>query len=1376
MISIFYNEISYSQKNILILFLLFILNKISYEEIITYSFPYHKYPKSFTLLNGYKLLITGLCINSFDTNFYPTDNSYMYKQNELPVDSIEETKFYVEKSDISQFSGEDINEKQYVLLLLNKFIFVISEVGKVLFSIDISEKIDNSDFPMSLVAYKYDNGFYYFTVGYNNILTYDIYFYYFRLSINNDIEGEITLVANKFDRLRAINGNDFWFKSENLPCQRMKNNQYNILLTCYYGISEIYNSLVAISYDPESDFSVLFNSNIYIDEADNKEIKYVYSSVNSDRTKALVCYTIEDSKGKCVSYDINENLISNLNLESQYCYNSLFGLKSYFFEETKEFVFSCIDGNNHFFMKRLDENFNIVNDEDMYKEKQFTHCDNYSEFSLVFANKTYFLMLDTYYNQEKEYILTFELNTTNLPSFLEETPETTFPNIISTPIEETPETTIPNIISTPIEETSETTNLNMISTSIENPPEEIGTTLSKMDITSTMPLILVTTILKEKNSIEITDISTEKQCNDIGKKYSNGICICDIDNGYYSLKSKYSHNECYQLNEIPKNFYFNITSQSYESCYSTCGECEKEGNYLENNCIACKNNYVREPENKTSNCVEECKYLYYYNSLGEYSCTEDEQCPVDASLIIRDKNKCINKCFRDNKFIYQYNGECLSECPIGTKPNELNICKISDISECSISDFKLDLNKAINTDNILLVAKNYVNEFHYTINHISKFNSLNFTMILYRNSSCIDELKVNVTKIEYESCIQQLKIDNNIDEKTDLLIAVIDIINGNNPITSFGFFNPNTGEKLDASKSCSSKNVLMYENILNILNEPLLLDLIKDKKINIFDLNSEFYTDICYHFVSPNGKDCPLQDRIKTFYPNVTLCDNGCKNRGINITSMKTKCECTFHDLLNKDIFNKDIFMDNVLINEALKEVGEMLSNLNIEVLSCYKDVFNFYYFKRNIGGFIILVIIILENICIFLYFYKYKMIMIKTIYFLTENLILKERKEKKDNKSENFKLKDKNISKKYEIKISPPSKNSKNKYEKLSIAKKKKNSESKNKNFIINNLNNKNIATNTTKKSSIGNTLNSNKCLLLLNKQKNNIKKHSTILNNKETSRLLINNKLNIYENKKDKKEKLNKILIKPKKNYNVVTPTNINIDLENFLKENFENNDFDDVLDEDKRTYCQYFFEKLTKSIKIIDSFCILEITKPRPIKILIFLLTINLYFLINGLFYSDSYISQVFNSEEKEVVFTFIKRSASRFAYSTIVGQIIASIVELFTSDESIIKKKLLKKYRTTLILRFEISEIIKSIIIKINILLVLNYIISIFSWYYISCFNNVYPNLKNEWIITSIFIIILVQILAIFFSFLETLIRFLSIKCESEKLFKLSLLFP
>ena len=829
-----------------------------------------------------------------------------------------------------------------------------------------------------------------------------------------------------------------------------------------------------------------------------------------------------------------------------------------------------------------------------------------------------------------------------------------------------------------------------------------------------------------------------------------------MDKGYFSINIESMKEKCYKKLELPKNVYFNNFSQSYEFCYKTCGTCEKPGNMIENNCLTCSPNYMREPKNNTHNCVERCKYLYYYDSLRQYSCTDEEQCPQDASLIIREKEKCVNKCSNDDTHTYQYNGECFSSCPNGTQPNLNNLCQIKDIQNCTTSDYILNLKETINQDNVKLAAKNYANEFQYTLNHISRYLSQKFSMILYKNSSCIDQLNLNATKIKYDSCIKQLKIDNNINENDEIIIAVIDIINDDYPITTFGFFNSITGEKLDASKSCSNKNVIMYENILNILNEDSLLNLIKDQKINIFDLNDKFYNDICFHFESPNKKDATLQDRIKTFYPNVTLCGNRCKNKGLNMTSMKIECDCAFQDLLSNNIFENDIIGDNILIKEAVQEIMEMISNLNIEVLTCYKDVFDFKYFKKNKGGFIILSLIFSQIFC-FIYYYSvaYKKV-IKFLYLLIEKYIFLKRRNK--NKI---------------IKKNPPKRNEKIKSKKkckTQSGKKNKNVPFSKKEIKKNNSHKKKINLKSKIKNGIKelklNIKNSNKFFLI------------NLNNSKNTPEKIILNSQNYNKNRNKSKKNKNIILSnkiyknKPNQNYYLIKNDE---SANEYFETSFDELDYDDATEEDKRTYCQYYREKIKEKQSFINSFIIYEPLRPKSIKISVFILTIDLYFLINGIFFSDSYISEIFNSTEKETLYNMISRSTDRFTYSIIVGNIIGYIIHLFFIEDIKVKKIILKKRERYIELKYEMVEIIKSVIIRIKLFTAINFIIIIFSWYYISCLNNVYPNIVKEWIISSIFIILINQILPFISTFLETSIRYLSIKFESEKLFKLSLLF-
>ena len=1013
-------------------------------------------------------------------------------------------------------------------------------------------------------------------------------------------------------------------------------------------------------------------------------------------------------------------------------------------------------------------------------------------------------------------IISTNIETTIISTMPKNIIETTIPNIISTNIETTIistmpkniiETTFPNIILTTIISTSfenilETTMHNIITTSPKIETTNIESTISKniLDIQSSITNFSILSTISEENQQNYSD-EIEKKCDDNNKIKYKGKCICDTSKGFYSINYKSADNKCYKKSDLPKNMYFNNITQSYELCYKTCGTCIQGGNNTEHNCITCALNYIKEPNKNSSNCVINCKYLYYYNAMNKYSCTEDEQCPKEASLIVREKNKCVNICSNDDTHKYQYNGECLSSCPINTQVKSFNICQLIDINNCSMNDYLLNLDKNINQENVKLATKNYANEFHYTINHISRFLSQNFTMILYKNSSCVDKLNLNTTKIEYDSCIQQLKKDNNIEENKELIIVVIDILSGENPITSFGFFDSDTGEKLDASKSCNDKNVMMYEDILNILNDPSALNLLQSQKINIFDLNDNFYKDICFHFESPNGKDATLQDRIKTFYPNVTLCDEGCKNKGINVTTMKAECECTFQDLLSNNIFQNDIIGDNVLIKESLEDLMEILSNLNIEVLTCYKNVFNYKYFKKNIGGFIILFFFFFQILSFSYYYLVSKNKLIRYIYEITEKFIIL-KKNKKYNVSTIINPTKKIFVKENKIKYKNENRNVKNTENNPFRNKNKILKDSENLNIIrrnseaCKNKNNIKIFNRKDKKDKIFKNIieDNSKKILILSKKKMNKKEKKLKTNSKipiETSLIEsknsigylfgINHSQNKLHQKKNKKKNLSTYKTKNKSfNFNNYYKSNFllkksEIDTTKIFEPFFEDQDFDDVIEEDKRTFCQYYSQKIKKNQILIHSIFITEIVKPQSVKFAAFILIIDLYFLINGLFFSDSYISEIFNSKEKETFFSFIPRSVGRFVYSTLVGNIITYIIQFFFIEEIQIKK-IFSKNKEDLNIRFEMYEILKSIVKRIKILTVFSFIITIFSWYYISCLNNVYPNIRKEWIISSIFLIIIMQILTFIISLLETSIRFIALKCESEKLFKLSLLFP
>ena len=232
--------------------------------------------------------------------------------------------------------------------------------------------------------------------------------------------------------------------------------------------------------------------------------------------------------------------------------------------------------------------------------------------------------------------------------------------------------------------------------------------------------------------------------------------------------------------------------------------------------------------------------------------------------------------------------------------------------------------------------------------------------------------------------------------------------------------------------------------------------------------------------------------------------------------------------------------------------------------------------------------------------------------------------------------------------------------------------------------------------------------------------------------------------------------------------------INIEEYLSTEPDDMDYDDVIKKDNRKFCQYFLDKLKVNHMIINTFFIKEPLRPRALKILLFIINIDLYLFINGLFLNEDYISQMFKVSDDEGIIPFIERFLDRFFYITLAGVIISYIIECFFVDEKKIKGILKREKDNTIILKYEITKAIKNIISRYNSFVILSFLISIFILYYVLCFNNIYPSMKGEWIKSTAIIIIAMQVLYVLQCLLETCIRFISFKCKSEKIYKISLL--
>ena len=224
------------------------------------------------------------------------------------------------------------------------------------------------------------------------------------------------------------------------------------------------------------------------------------------------------------------------------------------------------------------------------------------------------------------------------------------------------------------------------------------------------------------------------------------------------------------------------------------------------------------------------------------------------------------------------------------------ICLDKNIEKCSLNKKEIILkNEEISKEELDNYGKIYAKEFFYTDNHISIFTNKDYEIALYKNYLCISDLNLDIPRVDLGNCYQ--KIQKKYEINDNLIIEVISQRKKENNypvIISFNVFSPYNGNYLDIKDICENETINVQEDISMKMEDKEKYNLVtylSQQNIDVFNLSSDFYTDICYYFESPIKKDLSLKDRVKIFFPNITLCENGCTIKGINTSSMKAECE-----------------------------------------------------------------------------------------------------------------------------------------------------------------------------------------------------------------------------------------------------------------------------------------------------------------------------------------------------------------------------------------------------------------------------------------------------------------------------------------------------
>ena len=622
-----------------------------------------------------------------------------------------------------------------------------------------------------------------------------------------------------------------------------------------------------------------------------------------------------------------------------------------------------------------------------------------------------------------------------------------------------------------------------------------------------------------------------------------------------------------------------------QNCVDNCDE-GYEPDSITHKCVEKREaqaitNLVTEANNNPSTEVSSNPDSVIGNNSHIINRNEKDECPKDFPYKLKNETECVKECNATDFF----NGFCIINNKDSTAKDDLIENIRSEILNHTMDELLKDVISGKKTD-LITVQGNSI----YTLT--TSDNQMNNKQ---KNESTIGKCEYN------------LKQHYNISFNETLLIFKIDLFEDGSETrrVEYEIYNSKTKEKLD----------LFYCKDTKIkINIPAKIDTKNEFKYNPV---SDYYNDFCFAYTSDDGTDINLKDRRNEFFDkNLSICESNCDYEGYNSDMGKVSCECQVKikiPLISEIVFNKDLLRSKFV---------DIKNNINLKIMKCYYILFTSEGLLYNIGSYIFLTIIFLNNILLIVFIYKGYKILCNKIYEII--------------KSSNSSYKNKGIMNNNEvIKTTGNSKIKKSKKKK----KKKKN-----------NSHIKEPPKNVKNKKRIKTIINDESKVIKLSSLEVKVQlKHSQkIINGKDSSR----NNISILNSNSTQ----NKKSIMHNNNKNVIY----------YNDYEFNELSYREALKADKRTYPQYYFSVLRMRYLLAFTFFSSYDYNSKSIKICLFLFIFSLYFTINSLFFNDSTLHKILIDKGS---FNLIYQ-IPQILYSSIISGVINSIITFLSLSEKVL----------------------------------------------------------------------------------------------------------
>ena len=317
-------------------------------------------------------------------------------------------------------------------------------------------------------------------------------------------------------------------------------------------------------------------------------------------------------------------------------------------------------------------------------------------------------------------------------------------------------------------------------------------------------------------------------------------------------------------------------------------------------------------------------------------------------------------------------------------------------------------------------------------------------------------------------------------------------------------------------------------------------------------------------------------------------------------------------------------------------------------------------------------------------------------------------------------------------------------------------------------------------------------------NKKNNKLKKIDSIKitqkttltkeNEKYFAKYSFNSTTKIKKVKKKSKKKKEIDVYDDENNFGIIK---INIDLEfknkkYYPKESNQsllNYTFDEAIKYDKRNILRVFYIYLLSKQIIFRTFFQKSPLELFPLKLTLFIFMLSCDLALNALFYFNDNISKKYHYAKNIFLFAF-SNNLTIIIYSTLISYFILTLLSklsnsssairnIFRAEEEKIKlgKKYITKEETKNNIFNEIEKTLKYFKVKIFFLLMIETILILSFWYFVTAFCSVYSSTQTSWLLDTFLSILSRFIIEILFGFLFAKFYRISVASNIATLYKL-----